>query len=138
VSFTLCEGWMNSNLPTDSENENTFANEGCSIYTYYHDYSTGENNVPDEALTDTLLWSFANSMKNGKDLIDEQSKDFKIQGHSGYLDYLTYQDGSDVIIAVVTSFNTGKGIMNMLYYTNNTEMPFFDDYSDMISSVEIE
>ena len=139
VSFTLAQGWMSYDPEqADDITKYSFANEGCAISVYYQDYSTGKDQVLDEALTDTLLWSFAISIKEGKDIIEDQTKDFDMLGHSGYLDYISYQDGNKVVIAVVTSFNSGKGIVNMLYYTENTDMPFFDDYSNMISSVQID
>lgn len=139
VSFTLAQGWMAYD-PEQSNNTTIylFANDGCSISVYYQDYYSDQDHVPDETLTDSLLQSFANTVKEDKDIITEQSKDFDMLGHSGYLDYISYQDVDKVVTEVVTAFNTGKAIVNMLYYTEDPDMPFFDDYSNMISSVEIE
>lgn len=130
---TLAEGWLMMQEPeTDGDTTTcSFANEGCSILLMYEEYEL-EN--PD--LAQFLVPMFMDAFKKSKDLYGEESTELDICGRTGTMTVINYLEDGTAKTVFNTAFDTGSAVVNIMYYTES-DMPFIDDYTDMIDSIEI-
>lgn len=135
VSFRLAEGWMTDSSGVIEGTDtvyHVFANDGCSIMFYYDEY-----NLSNPDLADTIILSVTNAIKGSIDVVDEQTQEVDIANCKGYATSFIYGTDDDLKIEMITAFNSGQGIVNIVYNSESLDMPFIDDYVDMVNNITV-
>ena len=99
---------------------------------YYDEY-----NLSNPDLADTIILSVTNAIKGSIDVVDEQTQEVDIANCKGYATSFIYGTDDDLKIEMITAFNSGQGIVNIVYNSESLDMPFIDDYVDMVNNITV-